>query len=255
VEPDELVHANAETPSNREVNVAVVYTAVTGGPITSEFISRFVATWMAFPPGAECDLWIACNGGPLSTEQSLMFLPMSARMFPRVNDAGYDLSGYMDAARGACRHYDAMLCLGESVYFHREGWLRRLTEAWQKWGPGFYGPFSSNAVRSHLNTTAFFCAPSLLGQYPFKVSTKKDRYEFEHGTNAMWRRAAARGLPVRLVTWDGEWPPQIWRLPQNILWRGDQSNLLMRCNHTDKWENASPWSKQQWSAWADRVFK
>jgi hypothetical protein len=237
------------------VNVAIVYTAVTGGNLTTDLSARFVATWEAFPPGAPCDLWVVCNGGPLLTEQVLMFAPMNARMFPRVNDGGKDLTGYQDAARGPCADYDAVLFLGESIYFHRAGWLKRLVEAWQRYGPGFYGPFGSNNTRAHLQTSAFFCSPATLLSYPIRPLNRASRFDFEHGEHALWRRVAAQGNPVRCVTWDGEWLPQIWRLPRNTLWRGDQSNLLMMNNHAEAWANATPFTKHQWSMKADAQFK
>ena len=210
---------------------------------------------MLFPPGTPCDLWVSCNGGPLATEQWLMFAPMSARMFPRANDGGFDLTGYMDAVRGPCADYDAVLCLGESVHFRREGWLQRLSDAWQRWGPGMYGPFGSNNARPHLQTSAFMVSPAMLRSYPIRPLNRAQRFGFEHGEQALWRRLAQSGKPVRCVTWDGEWPPQLWRLPQNCLWRGDQSNLLMMNNHAEAWEKASALTKHQWSVKADTPFR
>lgn len=237
------------------MNIAVAYVVVTHGPITEEYASRFVATWIEYPPLTDCDLFLLCNGGPISTELGLIFSPLNPRMFPRENDGGFDISAYVAAARGPCSQYDAMLCLGESNYFHRQGWLLRLVQAWNRYGPGMYGPYSSNAVRAHLNTTAFFCAPETIKNYPKKVATRQDRYEYEHGEWALWRRVAALGMPVRLVTWDGEWEPVRWRMPRNILWRGDQSNLLMHCNHSDGYENANDKTKAVWSSRADRPFR
>jgi hypothetical protein len=176
-------------------------------------------------------------------------------MFVRENDGGWDISAYIAAARGPCSDYDAMLCLGESVYFHRAGWLKRLVEAWNKWGPGMYGPFSSNAIRSHLNTTAFFCAPKLLASYAAPVVDRKSRYEFEHGQGALWRRASTLGLSVRLVTWDSEWEPRAWRMQKDILWRGDQSSCLMWCNHSDNYAKADTRTKAFWQRYADAPFK
>lgn len=233
----------------------MAYTVVSQGFVSDQYSSRFVATWHEFPPGAETDLLIICNGGPLSLELSLIFESLNAKMFPRVNDAGLDLTGYMDSVRGPCKDYDAVLFLGESIYFTREGWLQRLVEAWGKYGPGFYGPFGSNNVRPHLQTSAFFCPPPLLKRYPFRPFNRIMRMEFEYGNQAMWRRVAAGGMPVRCVTWDGEWEPRMWRIPQNILWRGDQSNLLMMNNHAQAWENETPTTKQKWSANADTPFR
>ena len=237
------------------MNVSVIYTAVTNGPLTSNFISRFVVTWMEHPPGYPCDLWVACNGGQLLPEQQLMFAPMSAKMFPRVNDPGFDLTGYMDAVRGPCANYDAVLCLGESVYFTREGWLLRLVEAWTKHGNGFYGPFGSNNSAPHLQTSAFFCSPETLRSYPIRPQNRAQRFAFEHSDRPLWRRCAERGMPVAAVYWDGEYQPRFWRYPKNILWRGDQSALLMQNNHSSAWEKLDALTKHQWSIKADQPYK
>jgi hypothetical protein len=148
-----------------------------------------------------------------------------------------------------------MLCFGESVHFHRAGWLKRFVEAWEKHGPGMYGAFASNVVRAHINTTGFCCSPALLRQSPFRPHDKKTRYAWEHGRNAFWRFVQARGFAVRLVTWDGDWHPRAWRTPPNILWKGNQSNCLIRCNHCERWEQARPDIKGKWSRWADAPFQ
>jgi hypothetical protein len=237
------------------VKIVVCYVCVSLGPIAADYASRFVATFQEYPPGADCDLMILCNGGPLNTELSMIFAPLGPLIFPRPNDPGWDISAYQDAAHGPCAGYDAILCLGESNYFHREGWLKRLVEAWERYGPGFYGPYSSNAVRGHLNTTAFMCSPQHIRSYPYRAKDRASRMEFEHGEGALCRRLYSRGIPVRLVTWDGEWEPRLWRMPQNILWRGDQSNCLMWCNHADGYANLSAANKAQWQSRWDQPFK
>jgi hypothetical protein len=198
---------------------------------------------------------IACNGGPLSTELSLIFAPLNPLMFVRENDPSWDIGAFIDAARGPCKDYDAILCLGESIYFHKEGWLKRYVEAWEKTGPGFYGSFSSNFIRPHLQTMGFFTTPYILQKYPVKILNRSDRYQFEHGENCIWRRVVSWGLPVRLVTFDGEWEPRMWRMAQNIHYRGDQSNCLMWCNHSDGYANADAKTKAQWARSYDLPFE
>ena len=237
------------------VKICVAYTCVSNGQLTSDYCARFVATFIEYPPGVSTDLLIICNGGPIRAELSLMFAPLKAKMFFRENDAGQDITGYQDAARGPCSEYDAALFCGESVYFHRAGWLGRLVEAYEKHGPGLYGPFSSNSVRAHLNTTAFFCPPLLVRQYPVRPQSRADRMAFEHSENSLWRRVSARGLAVRLVTWDGEYQPRMWRFPKDILWRGDQSNCLMFCNHSDGFANADWARKTSWARATDAPFR
>ncbi len=237
------------------MKICVCYVCVSNGAVTEDYASRFVTTYHEYPPGIDHDTLIICNGGPVATNIAVLFSNMSARMFPRENDGGWDISGYISAAKGPCSDYDMMLCCGESIYFHRPGWLRRLVDAWKNIGSGMYGSLSSNLVRSHLNTTGFCCPPILLAQYPEPVTDRSSRYAFEHGPNAFWRKVSKRGMPVRLVTWDGEYEPRSWRSPPNILWRGNQTNCLMWCQHTDRYRNADVKTKMKWASGADRPFK
>lgn len=237
------------------MKAVLCYIAVTGGSLTEEYAARFVTTYHEFPPGIEHQTIVIANGGLLPRSIALLFSSIGASMWPHENDAGWDISAYIAAAKGPCAGADMMLCLGESVHFHREGWFKRLHEAWQRHGPGMYGPFASHTLRAHLNTTAFCCHPRMLRQYPARVTTRQDRYAFEHGPQALWRRLYAQRIPVRMVTWDGEWEPKTWRVPNNILWRGDQSNCLMWCNHTERFAEADYRTKLNWLRTCDQPFK
>src|SRR3990170_2264538 len=125
------------------MKVGVCYLCVTHGKQTADLAARFVATYHAFPPGAKHDLFVICNGGPLPNEIGLLFLPLGAQFWPRVNDPGWDVSAYLEVGRKLFVAYDLILFLGESAYFHRAGWLNRFLEAWQKHGPGMYGALAS----------------------------------------------------------------------------------------------------------------
>jgi hypothetical protein len=227
---------------------------VTQGANTLTWASRFAATFAAYPPGFEHELLLVCNGGPPSTEVGLLFEGMNTRIWPRENDPGWDISGYINAARGPAADADLIVALGETCYFHRAGWLKRTVEAFSKNGHGMYGFFSSNVVRPHMNTTGFATVPSLLRDCPIQIRTRADRYLFEHGPHSFWRWIHSRGMPTKLITWDGEWDPRQWRAPTNILWRGDQSNCLLWCNHADAWANTDVTTRTLWSANSDRPF-
>lgn len=237
------------------MKICLAYVVVSNGPVSIDYAARFAATYHEYPPDYPHDTIILCNGGPVRLELALVFTGLKAKLLPRPNDPGFDVSAYIEISRKLYADYDAMFCCGESVYFHRAGWLKRLAQVWDKFGPGMYGPLSSNALSPHLNTTAFLCPPSLLRQYPENFRTRSDRYEFEHGKRSIWRRAVELHLPVRLVTWDGEWEPQRWREPDNILWRGDQSNCLVWETHTDSWFHADAAKKANWSRLADQRFR
>ena len=237
------------------MKITLVYIAVTHGQKTEEYAARFSASYSEFPPGVPHDTVVVTNGGPLPYSISLLFSALKPKFYPRVNDPGWDISAYIELARGFCKDSQMMLCCGESIYFHQEGWLKRFVEAWEKIGPGMYGSLSSNLIRAHLNTTGFCCPPLVLSEYKNPVASRADRYEFEHGNQSLWRRVARRGMPVRLVTWDGEYEPHAWRCPPGILWRGNQKNCLMWCQHTDRYVTMDADTKARWSKNADRPFK
>lgn len=230
----------------------LLYCHVTQGVRSAEFAARFVGTFLTNSPGEDFNLVVGCNGGPPSTEIGLMFAPFeSVAFYPRVNDPGWDLSLYIDAAHNICKDAELLVCLGESVYYHRPGWLKRVVEEWQRYGPGLYGFYSSFIQRPHMNTTAFATHPRLLREYPFPVRTHGERYNFEHGHNSFWRYVRNRGMPTRLVTFDGCWEPFLWRFAPNILFRGDQSNCLALCNHTTRFAEADPGTQAAWAQHAD----
>lgn len=236
------------------MRIVLAYITVTGGSKSDIYSARFASSYMAFPPGVEHETLIICNGGPASNQIGVILAGMpKCRFWPRSNE-GWDVAGYIEAARGPAQGADMILCLGESVYFHRADWLKRLVEAWEAYGEGMYGFFASNVIRSHLNTTAFATSPKLLADYPGVVITKQDRYNFEHGAFSFWRLLARQHRPTMLITWDGVWAPHEWRRPANILWRGDQTNCLLWCNHVEAFREAKPKVKAYWQRWCDAPF-
>lgn len=237
------------------MKIILCYICVTHGSNTDDYAARFVSTYKEYPPEVNHDILVICNGGPLKTSTAMIFAGMNAMTFPRENDSGWDISAYISAANGHCKDYDIMLCCGESIYFHRSGWMKRFSDAWNRLGQGMYGSLSSNLVRPHLNTTGFCCSPRILRLYPKKITDRASRYEFEHGENSLWRMVVKLGMPVRLVTWDGVYEPRNWRNPPNILWRGNQSNCLMWCQHTDRYVSMDMATKTRWSKNADRPFR
>jgi len=234
------------------LRVVVAYVAVTNGTNIESYARRFSDSYQANPAGYPHRLIVICNGGILHPRRKAFFDAIPGCEFvPRENDAGWDISAYQHvAAKIPC---DFLVCLGESIHFPRKDWLGRLMSARIEHGPGIYGMFSSHMVRAHLNTTGFGCDPSLLNRYP-PVLNHEQRYAFEHGPNCFWIRLFRAGLTTMLVTWDGEWEPGKWRLPDNILHRGDQSNLLAWCNHSERWAIGNPSTRHLWSTQSDSPF-
>lgn len=232
--------------------IVVCYIAVTDGAYIDAYAPRFARTYQEFPADFPHRLVIVCNGGRLTDRRRAFFDGLKCDFLERPNDAGWDISGFQHVA--ALNQNSLICCFGESVYFHRTGWLRRLAKARSEFGPGMYGVFSSHNVRAHLNTTGFMADARLIEKYP-AVLNHGARYEFEHGHQCFWKRIHAGGHTAALVTWNGYWFPGEWRDPENIMHRGDQSNLLAWCNHTERWATADPATRSAWSAQSNSVFR
>lgn len=247
---------NPTLPPTNSLRVVVAYTCVTEGGMTDAYSPRFVRTYLDNPAGAEHRIVVICNGGELAPRKKAFFDELDCEFFERSNDQGYDLSGYQDLAERLIvkNEADFIVCFGESVFFHRPGWLAKLVEARIEHGPGMYGCFSSHYIRAHLNTTAFATDARLLAKYP-RIINFRQRYEFEHGGHCYWKRLIAGKNTAAFVTWDGVWMLGEWRKPDNILAKGTQRNLLCLCNHTERYENADPVSKALWEKQSDTPFR
>jgi len=230
------------------VKFALVYICVSLGRRSMEYAQRFATTYRRFPADWEHELVVVFNGGPARRELRNVFEPVPHGHHERPN-TGWDIGAYQDVASRI--DPDLMLCFGEATYFHRRGWLARYAQAFKIHGPGMYGAYSSYLVSPHLNTTSFACSPALIRQYPVRCKDRRDRYEFEHGSASLWRRVATQGFAAKLVTWDGERDMPEWRTPPNILWRGDQSNCLTWCQHTDRYNEVNQETRERWADGAD----
>ena len=233
------------------LRVLVVYIAVTNGGNIDSYAPRFAQTYRENAAGYPHDLLVVCNGGPLVPRRKAYFDGIKCDFLPRENDGGWDVGAYQAVAEST--DYDFLVCLGESVYFHRPGWLDRLIQARIQFGPGMYGYFATHAVRAHLNTTAFGIDPQFLVKYP-RVLNHGARYEFEHGAGALWRRIVNGGSRAVFVTWDGYWMPGEWRRPSNGLNAGNQNNCCVFCNHVDRYNAANSVTKSLWQSGADQPY-
>lgn len=215
--------------------VTMVYIFPVFGGTHVECAARFVSSYIEHPPGYPHRTMVVSNGGEPTGIMRSIFAPLGDCEWLTHDNSGFDIGGFQAAAPHI--KDDIMLCFGQWVYFHRAGWLRRMVDAWLQHGHGCYSGTASHASGPHLQTSGFWCPPWLVEQHPHKVVSRSERYDFEHGPNALWRRAANQNLPALLVTWDGEYPLGKWRSPRNIIWRGDQSNCLYWTNHTDVYKN------------------
>lgn len=225
----------------RNPNVTLIYIHVPGDEKHWRYAREFVESYQKFPPEYPHKTIIVCQAKPAVALAQGLFRALEPTYFQH-DDSGWDIGGYIAAMRAVIPSEntatDCIVCLGGSSYFQRAGWLKRIAEAWLKYGVGFYGATPTHEVSPHLCTSGFWTHPEILKAYPIKVVNRVTRYDFEHGPNACWKMAAHNGLPVKLITWDGEYDWPDWRKPPNIYRRGDQSNSLMCWHHYREYEKA-----------------
>lgn len=235
----------------REPSVAVVYIHVPRDAEHVELAKRFVAKYLENPSGYDHATIIVCNGGQPTMEMSRLFFQLPRCSFFLHDDSGWDIGGYIAVSRTI--QTDAAMYFCGTGFVQHPGWLARMVAAWNKFGPGMYGTLATYEVSPHLNTTGFLAPPLLVANYPITVRDKRGRYDFEHGPHALWKIARQHGIPVKLVTWDGEYDWPDWRKPANIYRRGDQSNCVTFFRHSLNFALADPNSKRFMSSLADRM--
>lgn len=216
-------------------SVTLVYVHVAGDPRFDAFARRYVDTVAAHPGGHPCQHVVVCQGAASPALQST-FERLGDVRYMAHDNVGWDIGAFIAAA--SATDDDAMLCMGASAYVRRPGWLARFVDAWHRHGAGLYGSLSSAEGGPHLNTSGFLCPPAFLRGYPHAVRTRPDRYAFEHGRDAFWRRLDRAGEVVRLVTWDGVYPWSEWRAAPDISCRGSQANCLTYFRLNDEYDAA-----------------
>lgn len=216
--------------------ITVGYIYVSGGKDSDRLARRFIETYNSFPAGIKHSLIVICNGMMLPPEPvKSMFEKLGAEFYWRSND-GFDIGGYVSLSKAI--DDDLLVCLGESVFFHRENWLKKIADSYEQYGPGMYGMFSSDFKRRHLPTMGFAISPGLLRDNREKLSDK-ERHDFENGENAMCIQLERQKQAVKLVTWTGAWDKPKWRALSDIMWRGDQSECLVFCKYTEMYLKAN----------------
>lgn len=234
------------------MKIELVYNHVTA-PVTDkepdrsreafhENARRFVSTYRTFDPGIEHSLTIVFGGQPEDLE---IYSGLPCR-FEVYRGNGWDLGAYQFAAW--LSNADFIFCMHARVHFKRPGWLKRLIEARQKHGDGLYGPSGSYqgcplgthpAPNPHMRGM-WGLNPAVYRDFPHVITSRDDSFRCESGEWNISRWFEDRGMPVMMVTWDGEYSKEHWRTPPNIFRRGDQSNLIVFDRHSDIYEQATP---------------
>jgi hypothetical protein len=207
---------------------------------------------MNFSAGTDFDIFIqTCNGREFVGDDG-EWLGELYWMGGEYFGDGFDIGAHQHAANSIPPEYDFAVFCSTQVHFHREGWLKRMVEAREQFGPGLYGAMASRENHPHLRTCFFGCDPADFRAYPWVINSKALSLEFESGKTGFWTWIRANGRKEVLVAWDGFYDERKdWRKPDNIFRRGDQSNCLVWDRHTELYAKATPEEKAMLEQLAD----
>lgn len=171
--------------------------------------NRFADTYRYVPSGYEHELHVLKNGGNPNHAGMSAFSGVS-HIPHNYDNTGWDVGAFQKAAvEIPC---DLLVCLGAPVHFHKPNWLAFMAEAYIQNGPALYGCWAYLSPNWHVRTTCFWCPPELLNAYPIDVgSSRRSRYDFEHGNNSLTRFALKAGLECLMVTRNGIFPFSQWQ--------------------------------------------
>jgi hypothetical protein len=211
---------------------------------------RFVLTYEPYYSGCPHTLHIVFSG--LSEAPPPMRFYDGLKLVAHAHSgAGMDIGAQQAVAKEI--EADFMFCLATPCYLWRNGWLRPFVRAFEEHGPGLYGAMASYERAPHIRASAFGCPPRLLRDYPHLIDSYEKTFAFETGPTSHTAWVESLGLPVLLVTADGQcWKKEDWRKPPNIFRRGDQSNCLVWDRHTDWYRDSDAKMKGEWEARADK---
>ena len=194
---------------------------------------EFVQSYLRFPPGAEHDTVVVCNGASASDSSKHLFDPLPSVSFLDHDNSGWDIGGFQAAARRSSA--DLMVFFGAHTYFRRAGWLARMQSVADELGDTLYGATGNQGdlrfnVHPHVRTTAFWCSPALFNRYPHRIGqpgTGGQRYESEHGRTCLTNWVKSLGRQPWIVGFDSILPvEQCDSMPEGFH-KGNQSNVLV----------------------------
>lgn len=205
-----------------------------------QFVSRFARTFKHYPPEADYELWVMCAWGEPIDQIRRWFYGIKTRFEPYYME-GCDIGAAQTIA--SVKEEGFIVGFPTHAYFHREGWLKRLRDARDEYGPGMYSPAGSFEGAAHLRTCGYGLDAPLFRDYPVSIESRKECEDFERGPKSMTAFVNSLSLPCFQVTWDGVQRPEDWRKPEGIFRRGEQNAMLVWDRHTDAYKEADDKTK------------
>jgi len=262
-------------PVSTRARVSVVHLVYE--PYGIAVFEKFIQSYASIPSGLAHRLIVllkgfATEGETMEYRRRLDGYPCTCY---RVANRGFDIGSYMDAARA---HPSDYYCFFNSrSRLLSDNWLEKLYSNLLVGGVGVVsatGSYESkytDYLRSlrdaqspacepkrpsffreverfwnyppfpnwHVRTNAFMLAADTLGQLQSPpIRRRRDAAKFENGRLGMTRQLMSMGLDAVVVGKNGRgYKPEEWP-SSNTYWQGEQENLLVADNQTERYANA-----------------
>jgi hypothetical protein len=239
-------------------SLALVYLARGADESYLEKFNSFVRSYKMFNPGVSHKLIVIFKGFPdakrlsegMRAFSSLEFVPI------HTSDFAFDIGAYLDAAKEIETERICFLNTNSQIASHY--WLAKLSNNLDVRNVGLVsatGSFESLNMLDqriprfpnvHLRSNAFMIERrrfvEMLSAHP--IRTKVDAFFVESGPDSFTRRTFQMGQGALIVGRDGRgYHPEYW--PQSFTFRQrDQSNLLVKDNVTNTFDEA-PWNEKK----------
>lgn len=209
-----------------------------------EWVLRFIKSWQEFPPQSPYKLILVNSNNGLDDELIAAFAPIT-HWAVEYRGTGYDIGAHQHVA-GLLNPEDWLMCFSSYAWFRQPGWFEHFIRAREQHGDTLYGSMANAQYRLHIRGTGFMCKAKHVQDYPVKVTSKMESFDFESGAGSLTQRILAT-REIWLVTPSGVHSSGNMRLIPNGFRRGDQSNILTYDKHTDYYDNAPTREREELS--------
>lgn len=209
------------------------------------FIRRFADSFRANEPGHPYELALMMNHADADAEMAEVFRDLTYRCY-RYDGAGFDIGSFQHYTRHCATENVFQVNCVTRVYAHRAGWLKRLVEAREMFGPGLYGTSASReGGKLHVCTRCYAFDSDDFKRYPHHINSRNQGIFFELGDGNLMEWFKAQGLLTIICYWSGAGTVPEPAGLADIYRRGDQSNCLVFDKHTDYYRDSDETEKRR----------
>jgi hypothetical protein len=220
------------------------------------FAKRFVETYLEHQPGHPHTVIVVINGPELTQDIDDLFSPLPVE-YKLYQGNGMDLGSQQLVAEDG-DHFQVNMT--SRMYFHREGWLRKLAQARDIYGPGLYGMTASHeGGKFHICTRGHCYDSKDFREYPHKITSRDQGVFFECGDGCLTDWYKSRSQPMIVVEWGDIYGEgfcnhcgernsvnfQDYFVGTDGFRNGDQRNVLCFDKHTDAFRDADTEEKKR----------